>query len=138
MRGIISILLILFSLGALAQESSIKDDAKALVLLTFDTSQMKQMKFSIATTVEKEQKEAFKNEMDVAINAFVEECSKFYIANYTHEEIKELVKFFETPVGKKMAKDHRKLLEGSFPMGKEWDMQIYQLKKKEDNKENKE
>jgi uncharacterized protein len=118
-----------------AQETTLKEDAKQLVLLTFDTSEKKQIKYSLNSTLDDDKKESFKKEYDAAINAYVEECSNFYIANYTHEEIKEMLKFYQTPVGQKIAKDSRKLLEGSFPLGKEWDMQLYNLKDKKGKKD---
>jgi hypothetical protein len=129
-------LFLFIAFSGFAQEGTLKEDAKKLVQLTFDMSQKKQVKYAYSSSLPDEKKETFKQEYDAAINAYVEECSNFYIANYTHEEIKEMIKFYETPVGQKIAKDSRKLLEGSFPQGKEWDMQLYGLKEKK-NKDKK-
>jgi hypothetical protein len=135
MKFKILFILLFASFSGTAQETTLKEDAKQLVLLTFDTSEKKQIKYSLSVSIDNEKKENFKNEYDAAINAYVEECSKFYIVNYTHDEVKEMLKFYQTPVGQKIAKDSRKLLEGSFPIGKEWDMQLYDLKDKKEKKD---
>lgn len=128
MKKIIAIIILLFSSVILAQESTLQEDAEQLVKLTFDISDKHQTKYMLTRGVSEDNREAFKQEYDAAIKVYIAECAKFYKEKYTHTEIKEMIQFYETPVGKKMAKDGRKLLGGEFPKDKEWNMEIYALK----------
>jgi len=130
MKKAITLFVLLGSFLSFGQEKTIHEDAKELVKLTFDMTDKNQMKYMLSSNMEDDKREAFRKEIDVAMDLYITEASNFYIAKYTHEEIKEMLRFYETPVGKKIAKDSRKLLDGSFPKGKEWDMQIYSLKEK--------
>ena len=60
----------------------------------------------------------FMAEFDV--NEFIEMIIPIYDKHFTHEEIKQLIAFYESPIGKKMIKVQPQLMMDSMTAGEEW------------------
>ncbi len=60
----------------------------------------------------------FMAEFDV--NEFIEMIIPIYDKHFTHEEIKQLIAFYESPIGKKMIKVQPQLMMDSMAAGEEW------------------
>ena len=54
------------------------------------------------------------------INEFIEMIIPIYEKHFTHEEIKQLIAFYESPIGKKMIKVQPQLMMDSMTAGEEW------------------
>lgn len=124
-------LFLLASLCLHAQDYD-KEALRKLALMTIDVKDENEHRDMLASfSVVPEKKEDFKKEYDAGIETFVVRLEEYYKSNYTPAEVLQLVVFYETPTGKKIAKDCQLLIDGSFPKGKEWDMQLYEMKKKD-------
>ena len=71
-------------------------------------------------------KEAFWNEFrkELSADELVKLIIPLYDKHLTHPEIKELIKFYETPVGKKMIAVMPAITAESMQAGQQWGMDI--------------
>lgn len=124
-------LFLLASLCLHAQDYD-KEALRKLALMTVDVKEETRNRDMMAwSSVVPEKKEDFKKEYDAGIETFVVAMEEYYKSNYTPAEVLQLVAFYETPAGKKLAVDTQLLINGSFPKGKEWDDQLSAMKKKD-------
>lgn len=121
-----SIFIVLLCL--VGQLSIAQNDFKADVLLllknTGATSQMDVAKKQIAAMIPEAKKEAFGKEFDDMMPALYEKMVKIYMDEFTHEDVKAALKFYESPIGMKMASKAGILFEKSTLAGQEWAQQL--------------
>ena len=60
----------------------------------------------------------FRTEIDP--NDLIEMIIPIYAKHFTHEEIKQLIAFYESPIGKKMIKVQPQIMMESMAAGEEW------------------
>ncbi len=93
-----------------AQTQAFKDDVKRVVRITQDTEfEMASAKEQMLPMIAADKQEAFLKEFEnlmATMNAAVE---KFYFANYTHDEVKQMLKYYDSPIGKKVTGNASKL-----------------------------
>ena len=62
--------------------------------------------------------DAFMAEFDM--NEFIEMVIPIYERHFTHDEIEQLIAFYESPIGKKMIKVQPQIVTESMTAGQEW------------------
>lgn len=131
MKKVVLVLGFLFiSLSGHAQDQIFKEDVKKLVKMTLDTSTIDMMKDAIIYDMKDGAKEKMIKDYNEVVTTFFNELENYYIAQYTHVEVKEMIRFYETPVGRKFLLDKKGLFDNEFPKGKEWDKKLDELSKK--------
>lgn len=127
--------ILLFSfLFTSAQDASFQVDVSKLVKITVDTKDMSLMRSALSVRLKAKEKEGFNKDYDIIVSEFIGDVEKYYMEKYTHDEIKQLLAFYETSVGKKFLSDKRLLVEDDFPDEYPLGMEIYKMKKKEREK----
>ncbi|MCY3870420.1 MAG: DUF2059 domain-containing protein [Gemmatimonadetes bacterium] len=63
---------------------------------------------------------------EVNPNDLIEMIIPIYEKHFTHEEIKQLIAFYESPIGKKMLKVQPQIMMESIAAGEEWGKQLVQ------------
>ena len=58
----------------------------------------------------------------VDLDGFIKGYVPIYDKHYTHEEIKALIEFYESPIGRRLAEESSAMLDESMEMGMEWGM----------------
>lgn len=97
----------------MAQDAAFKADVQKLLQLSGANSQMELAKKQVLTMIPAAKQEAFKKEFDAVLQPMVDKQVSFYIAEFTHDEVKQIIKFYESPLGKKMAEKGLKQSEAS-------------------------
>lgn len=59
-------------------------------------------------------------EIKATMPSLYESMAKIYMEEFTHSEVKELLKFYETPIGKKMAEKTSVLAQKGMMEGAKW------------------
>ena len=90
----------------------ISGQAKVFEMLTKD----------LVKNVPAEKQAEFKKELAASIKDLVGKMADMYIGEFTHDEIKEAIKFYESPVGKKLSAKSDVLYEKGQAIGQEWGM----------------
>ncbi|MBN1231904.1 MAG: DUF2059 domain-containing protein [Candidatus Coatesbacteria bacterium] len=143
-RIIILLLLVSFSLKVFAEESS-EDKTKDIRLLLELTGAEENSKQAIQNLINIMKKTApaisdeyWKNFMknlktDVMINLLVPVYDKYF----THEDIKGMIEFYKTPLGKKIVSVQPSLTKDAMEIGQKWGIQISQQIMKDIQEKNK-
>lgn len=112
---------------AVAQDAAFKADVKKLLQLSGANNQMEMARKQVASMVPADKKEAFNKDFDEVLKPVIEKQEKFYLTEFTHEEVKQIIKFYESPIGKKMAEKAVKLAESSIADSQELGMQMQEI-----------
>ncbi|MFP9098206.1 DUF2059 domain-containing protein [Flavobacterium sp. RHBU_24] len=97
----------------MAQDTAFKADVQKLLQLSGANSQMELAKKQVVTMIPAAKQQAFLKEFDAVLKPMVDKQVNFYIAEFTHDEVKQIIKFYESPLGKKMAEKALKQSEAS-------------------------
>jgi hypothetical protein len=112
---------------AMAQSQAFKDDVKKLMVLSGTNAQVDFAKKQVVSMVAADKQQAFLKDFEASLKPLFDAQENFYLTEYTHDEVKQLVKFYESPVGKKMAEKNAKLTEVTMPVIQQWSMELQGL-----------
>lgn len=94
-----------------ASAQDAKADVKKLIQLTGASAQMDMAKKQVSGMIPADKKEAFLKDFDAIIKPFQDRQEQFYLKEFTADEIKQIIKFYESPLGKKYTDKNVKLGE---------------------------
>ena len=124
-------LLLTFAFILVAQLGIAQDAFKQDVLKYLE---MSGQKLTIEKVTEKfkenvpaEKQAEFKKEMDASINDFMNKMADMYMTEFTHDDIKAFIKFYESPAGKKITAKTGVLYDKGQAIGQEWGMGLQGL-----------
>lgn len=96
-----------------AQDKPSKADVIKVIEKSGAQGQMNAAKKQILTMIPSDKQAAFLIEFDSIIAKSQDKTAEVYIAEYTKEDIKAMLAFYDSPVGKKMADKAEKIAEKS-------------------------
>ncbi|RZJ59840.1 MAG: DUF2059 domain-containing protein [Flavobacterium sp.] len=124
---IVTALFLLVANLGMAQAQAFKDDVQKLLRLSGASSQVDVAKKQIITMIPAAKQEAFLKDFNASLTPLFEAQEKFYMAEFTHDDVKKMITFYETPVGKKMAEKSSKLTEATMPVIQQWSMSLQEI-----------
>jgi hypothetical protein len=104
----------------MAQDAAFKADVMKVISLSGSDAQMKIAKDQILKMVPAEKQAAFLVEFEASLPAFYDKIAGAYMETYTKDDVKEMIKFYESPVGQKITAKAGDLLQKSQAAGREW------------------
>ncbi len=105
-----------------AQDDAYKKDVMKVIELNGSAAQMKMAKDQILKMIPAEKQAAFLVEFDASLPSLYDKLVKVYNEVYTKDDIKAILAFYETPIGKKMTAKSGEIAEKSQAAGQEWGM----------------
>lgn len=126
MRKVILTLGLLVSTVSFAQNNKFKEDAIKYIELSGGTSQITAVLDTYINELGAyvEDMNAFKKDIEKTYPKLYSDLADIYTKNFTHDEIKQMIKFYETPVGKKMRKLAPTLTEQQMQAGTAWGVEL--------------
>lgn len=115
-------LVLVANLGMAQTNEAFKKDVMKMIEVTGSQSQIKVAKDQILKMIPKEKQAAFLVEFDASLKPVYDKLADVYMQEYTHEDIKAILKFYETPVGKKMTEKAGSIAEKNMVASQEWAM----------------
>jgi hypothetical protein len=103
-----------------AQDEAFKKDVLRVIEMSGAANQMKSAKNQILQMVPKEKQAAFIIEFDSTLPSLYDKLAVIYMEEYSKEDIKAMIAFYESPVGKKINEKSGVILEKSQAAGQEW------------------
>ena len=103
-----------------SQDDAFKKDILRVIEMSGSANSMKAAKDQILKMVPEAKKAAFIIEFDSTIPSLYDKLAIIYMETYTREDIKAMIAFYESPVGKKINEKAGVLFEKSQTAGKEW------------------
>ncbi|WP_348823843.1 DUF2059 domain-containing protein [Flavobacterium aestuarii] len=110
-----------------AQNASFKADVLKLISISGADAQIKSVKPQILSMIPESKKETFSKEFDATIPSLLDKMANVYMEIYTPDDIKAMIVFYETPVGKKMNEKAGELSQKSMQAAQEWSQQLQGL-----------
>ncbi|HQA73975.1 MAG: DUF2059 domain-containing protein [Flavobacterium sp.] len=101
----------ILSTVSFAQEKASKADVLKVIERSGAQGQMNAAKKQILTMIPADKQAAFLIEFDAIIAKSQDKTADLYIEEYTKDDIKAMLAFYESPVGKKMAEKSEKIAE---------------------------
>ncbi|MBT8323925.1 MAG: DUF2059 domain-containing protein [Winogradskyella sp.] len=134
MKKILLICLITLSTQLFAQDQdSFKTDAVEFIKLTGSASAFQSAIEQIGAMVPEDKKEAYLIEAEATLEGLYEDIAELYMREFTHDEIKELIQFYNTDLGKKLATKQLSLSQQGMMLGQTWGMEVQQIAQKHSN-----
>lgn len=96
-----------------AVDEAFKKDVIKVIELSGSGGQLSAAKKKVITMIPEDKKAAFLVEFDVVISKIQDITVKTYMEEYTKEDIKAMLAFYQSPVGKKMAEKSEAIAEKS-------------------------
>lgn len=118
----------------IAQDAGLKADVLKLISISGADAQIKLVKPQVLNMIPENKKESFSKDFDASIPSLLDKMAKIYMEMYTADDIKAMIAFYESPVGKKMNEKAAELGQKSMQAGQEWSLELQGLmaKYKED------
>ena len=117
---IVAFAFVLTAQMSFAQDAPAKADVMKVIALSGADAQMKMAKDQILKMVPAEKQAAFLVEFEASLPAFYDKIATAYMEVYTKDDVKEMLKFYESPVGKKITSKAGVIMEKSQAAGQEW------------------
>lgn len=122
---------VLFMLAAqvgMAQASdAFKADVKKLLEISGSNAQMDAAKKQILAMIPTDKQAEFTKEFEKSLQPIYQAQQDFYLKEFTHDDIKQIVKYYESPIGKKMVEKSKVLNENLTTITQEWTMELQGL-----------
>jgi hypothetical protein len=110
-----------------AQDAAFKADVMKVIKMSGATAQMDSAKKQIMAMVPEAKQAEFSKDFEATMPAFYDKVAAIYMKEYTHADVKEMLKFYESPVGKKIADKAGIMFEQSMLAGQEWGAGLQEL-----------
>jgi hypothetical protein len=105
---------------SLAQDEAFKKDIMKVMEMSGSNAQLNLAKEQILKMVPADKQAAFITEFNASLPSYYDKIAKVYSEVYTKEDIKAMIAFYESPVGKKMSSKSGELAEKSMVAQQEW------------------
>ena len=100
-------LLLLVTLFAKAQDNDFKKDVKQLIKLMGVPEQVEYTREDEILSVSPEKEDVFTKQLDSLLLVYNEKVELHFLEKYTHDEVKEIIQFYKTPLGEKLVKENK-------------------------------
>lgn len=124
---VLSIAFLLIAQMTIAQDASFKADVLKLISISGADAQIKLVKPQVLNMVPENKKENFSKEFDASVPSLLDKMVNIYMEIYTAADIKAMIVFYESPVGKKMSEKAAELGQKSMQAGQEWSQELQSL-----------
>ncbi|MGC6431137.1 MAG: DUF2059 domain-containing protein [Jejuia sp.] len=128
--AIVIALFLAVSLQAQTVDATFKSEAIEFIKITGSGSMFEGAIDQIGAMVSQENKEAYKKEAMGTLDALYGELADIYMKEFTREEIQELLKFYRTDLGKKLASKQGSLTQQGMVIGQSWGMKVQGIAQK--------
>lgn len=124
---IVTFALVLLAQVGFSQDEAFKKDVLKVIEMSGAANQMKSAKTQILQMVPKEKQAAFILDFDATMPALYDKIASIYMETYTKEDIKAMMAFYDSPVGRKINEKAGNILEKTQVAGKEWSEELQGL-----------
>jgi len=105
-------------------QDAFKNDVKKLVELSGGTAQIDVAKKQIITMIPEAKQAEFLKEFDATMPSYFQKFYDFYMKEYTHDDVKAMLKFYESPIGKKINSKAAPMAEMTIAAAQAWGTEL--------------
>ena len=118
-----------FNLNAQSDES-FKNDTIEFIKLTGATTAFQNAIEQIGQMVPEDKKATYVIEAEATLVDLYGKMADIYMAEFTRNEIEQLVEFYKSDLGKKLASKQMDLMQKAMELGQSWGMQVQAIAQK--------
>ncbi|WP_394747972.1 DUF2059 domain-containing protein [Spongiimicrobium salis] len=127
-KQIITFLLFVFTLGISAQENDqFKEDTIKFIKLTGTETAFDGVIAQLETEIPEVNLEAYRKAALKTTDELYDKIAGLYMEEFSHAEIQELISFYNSALGKKMAEKQLMLTQKGMGLGQNWGIEMQQL-----------
>ncbi|SNR33708.1 hypothetical protein SAMN06265371_101433 [Lutibacter agarilyticus] len=123
---LVIVVIVCFSFTVKAQDDAFTNDAAKLVEVISENA-FKPYVAQFTAMIPAEKQAIFKEELIATFPELYNAMAVIYMDTFTHDEIKELLAFYATPVGKKLADKSGELAQKGMTAGQSWGMKVQEI-----------
>ncbi len=121
MKKLFILFVLIFAAQAtFAQDEAFKKDVLKVIRLNGSDAQMKMAKDQILKMIPAEKHAAFLVEFDATLPSLYDKLAAVYMETYTKDDVKAMLAFYDSPIGKKMTSKSEEVLQKSQTAAQEW------------------
>ncbi|MBB1151192.1 MULTISPECIES: DUF2059 domain-containing protein [unclassified Myroides] len=110
-----------------AQDAAFKADAEKYLEVSGQMKTFDYLTEEIIQNIPEAKRADFKKEFEASLADFKSQMAEIYMSEFTPSEMKELIKLYETPIGKKLYEKNKVLYDKGQAVGTEWGMGLQGL-----------
>ena len=131
MKKILLVCVFMVAIATNAQDTSdFKNETVEFIKLTGAGAAFENAIAQIGAGVSQENKEAYTTEAKETLVGLYDKIAELYMSEFTQDEIKELVAFYNTNLGKKLAEKQLGLTQRAMMFGQSWGMEVSAIAQK--------
>lgn len=108
-------------------QDTFKDEIIQLIKVSGSAGQMTAALDQILPMIPEDKQVEFKKDFEASLPSLYEKIIPIFEKHYTKEDIKEMLKFYNSPIGKKISKNSESIATESMEVGQEWAMGLQGL-----------
>lgn len=110
-----------------AQSADFKKDVVNYIKLSGSAAQVTAVLEPIMEQMPVDKQADFKKEFETTLPSLYDKMADVMMKYYTHDDIKKMIEFYNTPVGKKIQETTPKITKDQMKAGQEWGMELQGL-----------
>ncbi|SDZ89400.1 DUF2059 domain-containing protein [Psychroflexus halocasei] len=130
MKKITLILFLMVASIAFAQDQKTEYEKDAIELVKLSNNSVEVALEPIYSTLEETKREEFKKEIQPVLENMYQKFSKMYMEEFSHEDIKGILKFYDSELGKKLLDGQAEVMKKSMAIGQEFSMEVMPIYQK--------
>ena len=131
MKKVILLVAFVIAFAVQAQDNAVfKNDAIELIKITGVDAAFEDAITQIGVKVADEKKEAYVKEAKGTLGVLYSSMANLYMKEFTHAEIKELIAFYSTDLGKKLSLKQSVIGQKSISIGQHWGFDVQGIAQK--------
>ncbi|MFD2600553.1 DUF2059 domain-containing protein [Flavobacterium suzhouense] len=122
MKKLFLTLIVLFAAQVTFAQDAFKQDIVKYLNLSGQRKTFELLVKDLSSQIPVEKQADFKKDLNASLDDLMNKMADIYMTEFTHEDIKAVIKFYESPVGKKLTDKSAVLYETGNAVGQEWGM----------------
>jgi hypothetical protein len=127
MNKLILTVAVLFLSQLTMAQDVFKEDVLKVLKASGAGAQMELAKDQVLLNIKEDKKAEFSKDFDASLPSLYDKMANVYMTTYTHEEVKQILKFYNSPVGIKMGEKAAELAKKNMQAGQEWGVELQGL-----------
>ena len=111
-------------------DDSYKNETIEFIKLTGATKAFQGAIDQIGQMVPEDKKVDYVTEAEATLDDLYSQMADIYMAEFTHDEIKDLIAFYQTALGRKLATKQMTLTQKGMGLGQKWGMKVSAIAQK--------
>jgi len=112
---------------ASAQSADFKKDVVEYIKLSGSAAQVTAVLEPVLAQIPEDKRADLKKEIDATLPSLYDKMADVMMKHYTHDDVKKMIEFYNSPVGKKIQEVTPKMTKDQMKAGQEWGMQLQGL-----------